>query len=246
MASSSHHASSSRIAFVAGATGYTGSALVPLLVDQGWTVYAHVRPDSSSLARWRTQFEAQGAHVDTTPWNEDALTARLHTLQPTHVFALLGTTKARAKGDSGAIADTYEAVDYGLSAMLRRATETSAPGARYIYLSSLGVSPSSRNPYIVARAKLEKELRAGALDYVIIRPALITGEDRAESRPGERFAAAALAGAIGFVGLIGAKRAYGAWRTRDAATLAAGIAAAATDATSRAELTGADLDALTA
>lgn len=244
MTSPSPSSPASLVAFVAGATGYTGSALVPLLVEQGWTVYAHVRPDSSSLERWRATFDAAGAHTDTTPWDEAALRARFAEIQPTHVFALLGTTKARAKGHSGAIADTYESVDYGLSAMLRRAAEESAPTARYVYLSSLGVSPRSSNPYIMARAKLEAELRAGTLAHVIIRPALITGDDRDESRPGERAAAMLLAGAIGLVGLVGAKRAHGAWRTRDAKTLAAGIAAAATQAPSGSELSGADLDAL--
>lgn len=234
-----------KIAFVAGATGYTGSHLVPLLVQQGWIVYAHVRPDSSSLEHWRSVFESQGAIVDTTPWDEAAIGDRFETLQPTAIFALLGTTKKRGKGAQSSIADTYEAVDYGLTALLRRAAEAQSPHARFVYLSAYGVQASSRNPYNQARAKLEAELREGTLDYVILRPALIAG-DRDEPRPLESAGAAAIAGVIGTLRLFGASKAAGDFRTRSGAELAQNCIDAATFADSGAELTGAAMDALRA
>ena len=40
-------------AFVAGATGYTGRAVVERLVADGFEAVAHVRPDSSRLASER-------------------------------------------------------------------------------------------------------------------------------------------------------------------------------------------------
>ena len=233
----------SPIAFIAGATGYTGSHLVEILRERGWTVHAHVRPDSTALADWTARFEALGAVVDTTPWEEHALQADLAQIQPTHVFALLGTTRARAKRGSGAIADTYEAVDYGLSAMLRRCTEAAAPHARFVYLSSLGVRQGTSNAYLAARARLEGELRAGALDWVIIRPALIAGADRPENRVNETVARFAVGGALSLVGLV-APRAARAWKTRDGRTLATGIADAAIKAPARTELDGDALDAL--
>lgn len=231
------------VAFVAGATGYTGSNLVPQLLRRGWVVYAHVRPDSPSLASWRTQFEALGAIVDTTPWDETAIAERLQKIQPTAVFALLGTTKKRGKSPTSAVDDTYMAVDYGLSALLLRATIHSAPNARFVYLSAYGIRPSSTNPYIQARAKLEAELRASDVNYVIVRPAIIAGE-REESRPMEKVGATFIAPMIGTLRLLGAKKLAGDFRTRSGDELARNCLDAAVLAPPRSELTGHELDAL--
>ena len=46
------------IAFVAGATGYTGREVVRLLAERGIETYAHIRPDSKSRARFEQQFTA--------------------------------------------------------------------------------------------------------------------------------------------------------------------------------------------
>src|SRR5262245_139273 len=108
-------------AFVAGATGYTGREVVRELAVRGFSVVAHVRPDSPRLGEWRARFGELGAgvKVDASPWNLDAVIAALGTHAPTHLFALLGTTRARAKAaaKNGAAAADYEAVDYGLTAM---------------------------------------------------------------------------------------------------------------------------------
>lgn len=236
--------SSSQIAFIAGATGYTGSHLVPVLVERGWTVHAHVRPDSSKLGEWTRRFEEAGAHVDTTPWDPGSMRATFRRIQPTVVFSLLGTTKKRAKiGDSGQIEDTYEAVDYGLTALLLRATIDESPRARFVYLSAWGVKPNTNNAYMNVRARIEKELRQSALDYLIIRPAVIGG-DREESRPLERVGGVLGTGVSKILGAVGAKRAAGDVRTRTGHELATNCADAAAYAKSRRELTGADLDAL--
>lgn len=236
--------SSSHIAFVAGATGYTGRHLVPVLVERGWTVHAHVRPDSSQLEHWTAHFSALGAQVDTTPWDPGSMRATFRQLQPTVVFSLLGTTKKRAKlGDSGQIEDTYEAVDYGLTALLLRATVDESPRARFVYLSAWGVKPTTNNPYMKVRARIEKELRESALDYIVIRPAVIGG-DRDESRPLERVGGVLGTGVSKLLGAVGAKRAAGDVRTRTGHELATNCADAAVHAKSRRELTGADLDAL--
>lgn len=119
-----------RLAFVAGATGYTGQAIVAHLCALSIDTVAHVRPDSSRLAEWRARFQALGARVDTTPWRisdraTDAsgvskametldevcsetrndidgagMSATFRALHPTHVFAALGTTLARSRRGS--------------------------------------------------------------------------------------------------------------------------------------------------
>lgn len=174
------------LAFVAGATGYTGAALVARLRQQGTPTIAHVRPDSPELDAWRTRFEALGAEIDTTPWALDALTARLSSARPAVVFALLGTTRRRAARDPDS---TYERVDYGLTRLLMDACVAAGCAPRFVYLSSIGVGPSARGAYLQVRHRMETELRASGLPWIIARPAFITGPDRAERRVGERLGA---------------------------------------------------------
>ncbi|MDP6943652.1 MAG: epimerase, partial [Myxococcota bacterium] len=103
-------------AFVAGATGYTGRAVVATLRDQGVRTTAHVRPGSPRLDTHRDHFESLGAAVDTTPWSQEAMAATLSTLHPTLVFCLLGTTRHRVAQErrAGDPALTYDDVDYGM------------------------------------------------------------------------------------------------------------------------------------
>ncbi len=210
-------------AFVAGATGLTGRLVVEELRARGVDAIAHVRPDSSSLEAWRARFGALGARVDTTAWDEAALTATLRELAPSIVFALLGTTRKRAKRAAAAgtdpAAESYEAIDYGLTAMLRRACEASGQGPRFVYLSAIGVSESTGNPYMKARARIERELREGSLPYVIARPSFILG-DRDESRPGEKVGAGFVDGALAALGALGARKLRDRYASIDAAQLA--------------------------
>lgn len=216
-------------AFVAGATGYTGRAVVAELRGRGLRAVAHVRPDSPQLATWRERFEALGAEVDATPWDEAALAERLRALAPTSVFALLGTTARRARREG--LGDPYERIDYGLSALLLRATLASGARPRFVYLSSMGVQPSSKTPYLRARAKLEAELRASGLPFTIARPSFITGPDRDQTRPGERVGAAVGDALLGLAGALGARGLRARYRSTDAATLARGLVALAHDPT---------------
>jgi uncharacterized protein YbjT (DUF2867 family) len=218
-------------AFVAGATGYTGRALVRVLRERGHEVVAHVRPDSPALERWREQFTSFGARLDSSPWQPDAITGALAALAPTHVFALLGTTRKRMRDgrDAPGVATSYEAVDYGLTALLLRATVAAAPAARFIYLSSLGASERG-NAYMRARGRVERELRESGLSWIVARPSFVTGEDREEPRPAERVAAivadAFLKGAAA-LGMTGPARKYA---SMTGVTLARALASLAADA----------------
>ena len=209
-------------AFVAGATGYTGREVVRSLRERGITTIAHVRPDSPSLERVRAGFDRLGATTDTTPWTADAMFDTLARIRPTHVFALLGITRARARERvrAGGPAESYASVDYGLTSLLLDATRRAAPTARFIYLSALGVSDGSRNEYIRVRARLEQEIRASSLSALIVRSAIITGPDREESRPAERVAASVMAGGLSIARLLGAHALAARWRTRTASELA--------------------------
>jgi uncharacterized protein YbjT (DUF2867 family) len=215
---------SSLCAFVAGATGYTGREVVRDLRARGIRAVAHVRPDSSRLEEWRARFGDGGAEVDATPWEEEAMTATFERLRPNLVFALLGTTKKRASKAAAAGEDasreTYEAVDYGLSALLLRAAVKAGHRPRFVYLSSMGVSEDARGQYLKVRARLERELRESGLPYTIARPSFITGSDRDEDRPMERLGAGVGDALLGAAALLGAKRLRDRYASIDPKTLA--------------------------
>jgi uncharacterized protein YbjT (DUF2867 family) len=220
-----------QIAFVAGATGYTGREVVRELLARGVRTVAHVRPDSARVDEWRQRFEATGAAVDTSPWGDAEMTQTLLALQPTHVFSLLGTTRARRR-ESATRGETesYEAIDFGLTAMLIRAAVTSGSKPRFVYLSSLGVREHTSNAYLVARWRAESLLRSSGLPYTIARPSFITGPGRDESRPLERVAAVVVNAVAGLARVVGARRFAGSVRSLTGAELAAGLVRHAFDA----------------
>ena len=164
---------STPLAFVAGATGYTGRAVVAALRAAGVRTVAHVRPGSSGAAAHAQRFAAVGAEVDGTPWEPAAMRATLARLRPDHVFALLGTTRRRAAREG--LADPYERIDYGLTRTLLDAATAAGSAPRFTYLSALGASETSGNPYLRVRGRLERELREGPLPWLVAQPAFVTG-----------------------------------------------------------------------
>ena len=196
------------LAFVAGATGFTGREVVRLLVEQSIGTVAHVRPDSPRLEEWTKRFSAMGALVDATPWEEQAMTEALSRLKPACVFALLGTTRARAgiaaRAGRDPATQSYEAVDYGLTALLIRAAKASGTAPRFVYLSATGTQAASRSAYYSARWKAEEFLRSSGLPFTIARPSFIAGPGRDEPRPLERAGAAIADGALSAVAFLGA------------------------------------------
>jgi uncharacterized protein YbjT (DUF2867 family) len=230
-----------QIAFVAGATGYTGREVVRVLVGRGVRTVAHVRPDSPRLEEWRQRFEALGAAVDSTPWGDAEMVHTLSTLQPTHVFSLLGTTRARRRESAtrGAT-ESYEAIDFGLTAMLIRAAVASGSKPRFVYLSSLGVREHTSNAYLAARWRAESLLHASGLPYIVARPSFITGPGRDEARPLERAGAAVVDALASVARVAGAERLANSMRSLTGAELADGLIRYAFDASVENATVGSD------
>lgn len=223
--------------FVAGATGYTGREVVRVLAARGVPTWAHVRPESPKLGEWRARFEGLGAHVDATPWALDAMTATMAQLAPTHVFALLGTTRSRAKAAEGrGERSDYEAVDWGLTVMLLEAIERAGVKSKFIYLSSAGAGPSARGAYLEVRHRVESRLRASSVPWVSARPSIITGEDRDEERPLERVAAVLGDGALSLAGALGAKGLRDRYRSTTNVVLASALVRIALDPSKKNEV----------
>ena len=219
-------------AFVIGATGLVGRAVVAELRERGIETVAHVRPDSSRLDEWRRRFADRGARVETTPWDSAAMSATLRTHAPTIVFALLGTTRARAAAlrDEGedATNETYEAVDYGLTAIALRAAEAMEVAPRFVYLSSLGADARSRFAYNRARGRIEEHLADSTLPYTVVQPSIIVG-DRDEARPGETLSKHAIDTAVAIAGAFGAKTTRARYRSITAELLAGHLVEIALD-----------------
>ncbi|MCH9686863.1 MAG: NAD(P)H-binding protein [Deltaproteobacteria bacterium] len=216
-------------AFVAGATGYTGQAVVEVLRGRGVKTTAHVRPDSSRREQWTERWEALGADVDTTAWDVDALTRTFAAKSPTLVFALLGTTRSRAQDEGRDAVEGYETIDFGLTMMLRRAAQACATNPRFVYLSAAGLREDTRNPYMAVRARVEAALREGTLPYTIARPSFITGPNREQSRPLERLGASVADTALSFAGMLGGRRLRDRYQSMDNTTLARGLVDVALD-----------------
>jgi len=187
-------------------------------------VYAHIRPDSGQKSSLTPKFEAMGAVVDHTPWEENQLAERLKDIQPSLVFALLGTTKARGRSARKAgRSETYESIDRDLSLCAYRASIQAGSNPRFVYLSSMGAQTPGGNRYLKARKAVETKLMEGSLPWTIARPAFITGADRQDNRPLERIGAIFSDGVLGGMGALGFEKLATNFRSMDATALAEGL-----------------------
>jgi uncharacterized protein YbjT (DUF2867 family) len=218
---------SEKRAFIAGATGYTGKALVRDLLGRNVETYAHIRPGSSSLPEAKHMFTDLGAMVDLTPWEPASMEETLAQIQPTHVFFVIGTTKKRMREDEGD--NSYEAIDFGLAKLLVDAAKVCESKPVFVYLSAQGTSEGASTAYYRARWKAEEAVRESGLPYVIARPGFISGGDREESRPMERFGSAVATAAASALGVVGAEKLEDKLRPRDADEMARQLANAALD-----------------
>jgi hypothetical protein len=168
-------------AFVAGATGYTGREVVRALVARGVAASAHVRPDSPQLDALTREFAAEGAAVDTTSWDEAALSATL-TAPPERRFCAAGHD---ARGPAWRWRACRSRLRrYGLTQLRAAIASGSRPGS---CTCRLGAGRPSGNAYLSARHKAVGEVQAaGCRDRP---PFFHNGAGSAEPRPGERIAA---------------------------------------------------------
>lgn len=212
-------------ALVAGATGYTGRAVVTALRARNLSTVAHLRPQSADASVWRERFTAQAAVVDESPWEPKAIAAMVAAHKPSVIFACLGTTRRRAAREG--IDNPYERVDYGLTKLLLDAAVAAGNAPRFVYLSALGAHASSATPYLAVRGRFERDLRESGLPHLIVRPAFISGPDRAESRPSERIVAVTTDALLAGVAALGGRRLRDRFATLTGTQLAEGMVALA-------------------
>jgi len=221
---------------IVGSTGYTGRAVVQQLCRAKIHTVAHIRPDSPNRERKRAYFSQLGCTVDYTPWEADSFVDMLKRHQPTHVFSLLGTTKAKARRAAQAGKEaTYESVDRDLSLLLLLAIEEVVEEQpihkqiRYLFLSSMGVTERSSNRYLQARAAVERHIQQMPFPWMIVRPSFISGPDRNERRPMERVGSIMGDAFLSTLSVMGIKQPYQQYGTLSGAQLATGLIAWALD-----------------
>lgn len=192
---------------VFGATGYTGRYLVRDACQRGLSVVAHIRPGSPRAASVGAGLVRDGAELAEVGWTAADIRALVARVTPTHVFALLGITRAGARKEAKrtGVEPTYAQVDTGYTNWILDAVASEAPEARVTYLSSLGAERASSNAYLQARHVVEQRLQASALDFTIVRPSFISGQDRDERRPAERVGSVLSNAALSVVGVLGAR-----------------------------------------
>src|SRR5688572_27127495 len=147
------------IAFVAGATGYTGRVLVEELAQHPtWKARPHAR--------------APGKFADAVvcdPRDANALAEGMRGCDA--VVQMIGTV--RKNFDQG----DYEAIDYGTTvALVEAAKQAGVP--RILLLSSVGAG-SARGRYLAVKRKTEEHVEASGLEHTIFRPSFIAGPGRA-------------------------------------------------------------------
>jgi uncharacterized protein YbjT (DUF2867 family) len=158
----------------AGGSGLVGKQVVAILGQQN-DVELHVLLRSSPV----TLPDGVRVHI-APPENWPDLVQQIH---PETAISCLGTT-LKAAGSR----DAFRAVDYDL--LLDFAGSAKQAGARHmISVSSVGAMPASSSFYLRTKAEAEEGLRALGFDRLdIIRPGLLTGGQRKESRTGEAIA----------------------------------------------------------
>lgn len=214
---------------VFGASGYTGQSVVTLGRASGHEVHAHLRPGSPSAENLRPPWAAMDVHIHEVAWTAPTITELVRATAPTHVFCLLGTTRKKAAAaGSGA---GYAEVDVGMTMMVVDAVAASKPAARLVYLSSMGVHAKARGAYLQARWQVEEQIRTRLRNWVIAQPSFITGDDRGESRPGERIAAKVADPILSAMGMLGLREVRDRYASVTGRQLAAGLLHHALDAT---------------
>jgi uncharacterized protein YbjT (DUF2867 family) len=151
------------IAFVAGATGYTGQRVVELLRAPGstWTARPHAR----------TVGKIDG-EVVCDPSDVSLLTEGLRGCDA--VLQLIGTV--RKNFDQG----DYEKIDYGTTVALVAAARA-AGVPRFVLLSS-ALASTAMGSYLAWKKKTEDHVIASGLEYTIVRPSFIVGPGRGGAR----------------------------------------------------------------
>jgi nucleoside-diphosphate-sugar epimerase len=216
-----------------GATGYSGNGILEACMKKSISVCAHCRPNSSKRGQLEEKVRAAASPLTTVhvcDFSSEPIEALIKSVQPTNIALCLGTTKEKSsKAKEKGHPHGYEGIDRNLSLLVIQAAIKEKPDARVAYISSMGADKPRGNKYLSARYDVEQELMGSGLEYMIIRPAFLTGLDRQELRRLERVGAFIGDSLLSFGAMLGMKKMQSNFASIDAETLAQGILRASED-----------------
>jgi uncharacterized protein YbjT (DUF2867 family) len=162
-----------RIAWIAGANGLTGRALIDLLI----ATPDYVR--SFAITR-RPLARQHGRLANRVVPNFALITSALAGQKCDDAYCCIGSTLATA-GSAAA----FRAADLDAVVAFARAAQTAGAG-RFLVVSAVGADPSARNFYLKVKGEMEAAVIALGFPGVdIAQPGLLLGGERSDSRPGE-------------------------------------------------------------
>jgi len=155
---------------VTGANGFIGTHAVRRLLDRGHTVRSLVWPtDQDGNSRLQTEW---GADVVTGDFEDPSDAARVLDGMD-GVVHLIGSIK---KPDTGSFEQMHRAKTEGMVAAAK-----AAGVRRIVYISAPGASAAARSEYLRTKFQAEEAIRAGGIEWVVLRCSLVVGR-----RVGER------------------------------------------------------------
>lgn len=167
--------STPRTAVIAGASGLVGSHLLgALLADGHWDRVISIGRRQVPVTDPRLEQRIVGfPEIGEIPATDD-------------VFSCLGTTIKKAGSQ-----DAFRAVDHDAVVALARAGHR-AGAARFLHVTALGASASSRIFYNRVKGETERDVAASGIPTTIaFRPSMIDG-DRGEARTAEQLGLVAM------------------------------------------------------
>ncbi|MEW6776244.1 MAG: NAD(P)H-binding protein [Bdellovibrionota bacterium] len=147
---------------IAGASGYTGKRLVPLLKDAKLKLF--LRPETASKSPWKEN----PATVAVSCMDPAALEPHLKGVD--EIICVVGTTRSQFREGI-----SYETVDIGIPRALAQAGKKA--GVKKIHLLT-SAGAGGMGAYMKAKKKAEDAVTGSGLTYTIVRPSGITGEGR--------------------------------------------------------------------
>lgn len=169
---------------IIGSTGFCGQGVLHTLCNEStYTIIAHVRPESSNLQSLEQTCAELGATLLICTFED--LPEHIIKIQPTVICSFIGTTKKKMKQ----VNKSYDDIDYKINAMLIQSVQKLSTAPLFIYVSSMGVEWAKWSAYLMARHKVEEDLKSSGLPHVILRPGILSGPTRTESRPLEHIGA---------------------------------------------------------
>lgn len=151
---------------VAGATGYTGRRIMERLADhQGWRGRALVRQSAAGAYAAPGGQEALAVDFEAIPELIEALRGCEAVIQT------IGTTSAQFRPGV-----SYATVDFGTTQALLAAAGR-AGVRRFLLLSSAGAG-LALGAYLRWKNRTERLVRAGGLEWTVVRPSAIVGPGR--------------------------------------------------------------------